>query len=515
MQKVLYEYRELLEKAELLKENHILGDEDVPVEGLTYDSREAVRNGIFLCKGAAFKQEYLEMARENGCICYVSEQVCKTEKPMSYLLVTDIRRAMAVLAQAFYGRPEDCLKMTGITGTKGKITTAYYLKGILDTWEKARGSQETGLLSTIEFFDGKQNQPSLMTTPESPEVYRHLRNAVDSGMEYFTMEVSSQALKYARVRGIVYDVGIFLNISEDHISPCEHEDFEDYFSAKLSLFRQTRTACVNVDSPYADRMLKAARMADRVVTFGTSKSPDLWAHDIRVEDGKLTFRVKCDRFHETFTLGMHGNFNVENALAAITAAYVYKIPVEYMKKGLAEVQVSGRMEEYVSGDGKVRAVVDYAHNRLSFERLFDSIYLEYPGWRIVSVFGCPGGKAYNRRRDLGLIAGLFSQKVYLTADDPGVERVEKISSEIRHYVEMVGCSCECIEDRGQAIRRAVEECREKTVVLVLGKGNEGRQKYGTMVYEYPTDARLVCQALQQRENRTHLWESGSSSQIGE
>lgn len=131
------------------------------------------------------------------------------------------------------------------------------------------------------------------------------------------------------------------------------------------------------------------------------------------------------------------------------------------------------------------------------------------------MFGCPGGKAYNRRRDLGLIAGLFSQKVYLTADDPGVERVEKISSEIRHYVEMVGCSCECIEDRGQAIRRAVEECREKTVVLVLGKGNEGRQKYGTMVYEYPTDARLVCQALQQRENRTHLWESGSSSQIGE
>ena len=197
MQKVLYEYRELLEKAELLKENHILGDEDVPVEGLTYDSREAVRNGIFLCKGAAFKPEYLEMARENGCICYVSEQVCKTEKPMSYLLVTDIRRAMAVLAQAFYGRPEDCLKMTGITGTKGKTTTAYYLKGILDTWEKARGSQETGLLSTIEFFDGKQNQPSLMTTPESPEVYRHLRNAVDSGMEYFTMEVSSQALKYA------------------------------------------------------------------------------------------------------------------------------------------------------------------------------------------------------------------------------------------------------------------------------------------------------------------------------
>ena len=157
-------------------------------------------------------------------------------------------------------------------------------------------------------------------------------------------------------------------------------------------------------------------MANRVVTFSTSK-PRICGHDIRWKDGKLTFRVKCDRFHETFTLGMHGNFNVENALAAITAAYVYKIPVEYMKKGLAEVQVSGRMEEYVSGDGKVRAVVDYAHNRLSFERLFDSIYLQNIGLADCVRVWMPWRKSsHNRRRDLGLIAGLFSQKVYLTAD---------------------------------------------------------------------------------------------------
>ncbi|MDO5426187.1 MAG: UDP-N-acetylmuramyl-tripeptide synthetase [Eubacteriales bacterium] len=510
-QRLIY-YKRLLEEAELLKEARITEYGMTPVAGLTYDSREAVKDGIFVCKGAAFRPEYLESARNMGCICYISEKKCETAEPMDYLLVKDIRRAMPILSRAFYEKPEDTLFLTGITGTKGKTTTAYYLKGILDAYERAEGRKGTGLLSTIENFDGKQSQRAMMTTPESLEIYRHLRNAADSGLNYFTMEVSSQALKYQRVRGLMYDVSVFLNISEDHISPQEHENFEDYFSAKLSLFRQTRTACVNLDTPYADRILKAARMSEKVVTFGTTKMPDLWAHDIQIINGKLTFRVKCDRFHERFTLAMHGNFNVENALAAIAAAYAYNIPVEYMKKGLANVRVSGRMEQYVSYDGKVLGVVDYAHNRLSFERLFDAVYMEYPGWRIVSVFGCPGGKAYNRRRDLGLIAGLFSHKVYLTADDPGMEKVDKISGEIKHYVEMVGCPCECIEDRGQAIRKAVSECKEKTVILVLGKGNEARQKYGNTVYAYPADARLLCQALRDYEGRRYSW--GVSSRGG-
>ncbi|MDY3919638.1 MAG: UDP-N-acetylmuramoyl-L-alanyl-D-glutamate--2,6-diaminopimelate ligase [Candidatus Limivivens sp.] len=515
MRQSLFYYKKLLEEAELLKEDGIRENGECLVEGLTFDSREAVKNGIFVCKGAGFQTAYLESARKKGCLCYISERRYETDGPMDCLLVKDIRHAMPVLARAFYERPEDSLMLTGITGTKGKTTTAYYLKGILDAYEKAEGRKSTGILSTIENFDGAESQYSRMTTPESMEIYRHLKNAADSGLDYMTMEVSSQALKYSRVRGLFYDVGIFLNISEDHISPREHEDFEDYFSSKLSLFRQTRTACVNLDSPCSDRILKAARLVGRVVTFGTTKAPDLWAHDIRMNQGRLSFRVKCDRFHERFTLAMRGNFNVENALGAIAAAYVYGIPVEYMKAGLENVRVSGRMEEYESSDGQIVAVVDYAHNRLSFERLFDTICLEYPGWRIVSVFGCPGGKGYNRRRDLGLIAGLFSNKVYLTADDPGLEKTDKISGEIRHYVEMVGCDCECIEDRGQAIRRAVSECKEKTVILVLGKGNEARQKYGNTVYHYPPDAQLVCQALRDNERRPYSWGAPSVAKAAE
>ena len=168
-----------------------------------------------------------------------------------------------------------------------------------------------------------------------------------------------------------------------------------------------------------------------------------------------------------------------------------------MQEGLADVQVEGRMEEFESRNRKLVAIVDYAHNRLSFEKLFDSVFKEYPDYRVVTVFGCPGDKAFNRRRDLGLVAGLFSDQVYLTTDDPGTESVAKIAGEISRYVEMVGCPCTTIEDRTLAIRKAVECAAGKTVVLVLGKGNEGRQCFGQTICECPKDAEVVRKSILQ------------------
>jgi len=201
---------------------------------------------------------------------------------------------------------------------------------------------------------------------------------------------------------------------------------------------------------------------------------------------------------------MHGLFNIENALAAIATAYVYKIPVKYMVAGLANVKVDGRMEQYTCEEERITAIVDYAHNRLSFERLFDSVLIEYPGYKIVSVFGCPGGKAYNRRRDLGLIAGLFSKQVYLVADDPGTENARAIADEIGKYMDIVGCPYEFVDDRGEAIRRAIAEADENTVVLVLGKGNEGHQKYGDLTYPYPSDSEFVKQGIGQRKKNVRV-----------
>lgn len=491
------QYLDLLKNEGLVLSYQLFRKERTEIHHMTYASGDVEPGGMFLCKGASFKREYLLDALQRGAAVYVSEKDYEVGGEVPYILVKSMRKAMPVLARAFYGRPDEELALTGVTGTKGKTTCVYYIRAILDAYLQAAGKAPSGLLSTIETFDGAEHREAELTTPESLELFHHFRNAADAGMSHMTMEVSSQALKYHRVRKLKFDVGVFLNISEDHISPSEHQDFEDYFSAKLSLFKQTRTACVNLDADHVKRLLAAARMAERVITFGTKGNPDILGTNIRMEGGRITFDAVCRQWKHSFSLAMHGMFNVENALAAIAATYAMGIPVEYMEKGLANTRVQGRMEEYGSADGKLKVIVDFAHNRLSFEKLFESVLTEYPGYRIVTIFGCPGGKAFNRRRDLGLIAGLFSQKVYLAADDPGVEAPEAISREIGEYLEVVGCPYEYIEDRGQAIQRAIGETKEKTVLLVLGKGNEARQKYGMISYKFPTDGEFVKIGLQE------------------
>lgn len=402
---------------------------------------------------------------------------------------------MAVLAREYYLAPEMSLHTIGVTGTKGKTTTTYYIKAMYNEWLNRKNRRGMGYLSSIETWDGVKREEAKNTTPESMEVYRHMRNMCDSGMSHMVMEISSQALKYHRVSGIFYEVGVFLNISEDHISPMEHRDFEDYFQSKLKIFRQTGTAVVNLDSDESDRILEAAKAADRIVTFGTGEKADIRGYQIQIKEGRIHFRVRCDRFDEEFSLQMHGLFNVENALAAIAVAYVGNVPVADMKKGLRNVKVPGRMEEYVCQERDITAIVDYAHNGLSFRKVFDSVKLEYPGYRVVSVFGCPGGKALNRRRDTGLEAGQSCSRVYVSADDPGIEPVKKISGEIAGYIAASGCPCVCIDDRETAIRQALADAKEKTVVLILGKGSESSQKIGKSLKRYKSDTAVVRECL--------------------
>lgn len=466
---------------------------------LTCDSRAAVPGTLFICKGANFRPQYLADAAARGSVAYLSERELETEEGLTGLIVTDIRKAMAAVSAEFFGYRPGSPVLTGITGTKGKTTTSWYLKAMLDLWEAQKGKPETGLISTVENYDGQARRDAVMTTPEAPTIHELLANARESGLEYMTMEVSSQALKYKRVRELRFQVGIFLNISEDHISPQEHADFEDYFSAKLSMFRQTETAVVNLDADYADRIQKAARKAERVVTFGRKRNADLRLSEVRADGSQVSFRVTCDRFSESFTLGMKGSFNIENAMAAIAAAYVYGVPVEYMRQALAATRVPGRMENFRSGDGKLCGIVDFAHNRLSFEKLFDAVFQEYSRYRkIITVFGCPGGKALNRRRELGIIAGLFSDSVIVTSDDPGMENQKDIADEVQSYVEMTGCPCQCIPERSEAVSRAVEEAAksgERTLILLLGRGSEKYQQIGGKALAYPTDACLMGQAM--------------------
>lgn len=498
----IQEYRELLAKNGMLLETKTDGAEGQVIRTLTYNSKEAGADTMFICKGAAFKSAYLREAIDRGAVCYVSEKTFELEKDVPYILVKDIREAMAVLGNFFYGEPWKELVITGIGGTKGKSTSAYYMKAIVDDYMAAQGKPESAVISSIDIYDGVSRVESHITTPEAMELQQHLRNALDTGIGYAEMEVSSQALKYNRVDGMRFDVGIFLNISEDHISPIEHKDFEDYFSSKMRMFAQTDTAVVNLDADYIERILKEAEAAKRCITF-SMKDPgaDYYAYNINKNGHETRFSVKCKDFDEEFVLTMPGLFNVENALGVIAAASALEIPREYIHSGLARAKSSGRMELYASDDKNVIAIVDYAHNKLSFEKLFSSMREEYPDYGIVSIFGCPGKKAYIRRRDLGTVAGQYAKKVYLTAEDPGYEPVEDISRDIAQYVEAQNCPYEMIEDRGEAIRAAIENAQGKTLLLITGKGKETRQKYGSEYVDCPSDVDYVKKYLDEYNDR--------------
>jgi len=242
----LKEYLTVLDCNELIEVYRIRqSDLEIKISHISFDSKDMRKGGIFVCKGAHFFREYLTDAIKNGAICYISESEYETEDPnFPRIIVNDIRKAMALLANFFYGEAWKELKLIGITGTKGKSTTTYYVKHIIDHYQKQRGKPRSAVISGIDVDDGVIFEESHLTTPESLTLHRHFRNAVSSGMEYLEMEVSSQALKYDRTLGVVFDVGCFLNIGEDHISPIEHSDFDDYFDSKLKLmYKYRRKSC--------------------------------------------------------------------------------------------------------------------------------------------------------------------------------------------------------------------------------------------------------------------------------
>ncbi len=477
------EYIKLLEEEGLLKEQINCEEiQEKEVSLVSYNSKEVEENTLFVVKGVTFKDEYLIEAIENGVFVYVAEKKFNVDAPC--ILVSDIRKALSCLSAMYFNYPGEKINVIGVGGTKGKSTTTYYIKSILDEYSKAMNKKDTAVISSIDTYDGVENFESHITTPESYDIHKHFFNALNSGMENVVMEVSSQALKIERVPDVFFDVGIFMNISEDHISPIEHPDFQDYYESKLKMFKNTKNAIVNMDADLAANTLAVARRdSARVFTFSMkNKDTDFYAYDIKKDGFNTIFKVHTPSYDEDFILTMPGLFNVENALAAIATTYIMDIPVEYIKHGLEIARSSGRMEVFHTKDMKIIILVDYAHNKLSFEKLFSSVKEEYPDRRIVAIFGCPGKKALLRRKDLGTVAGQYSDFVYLVPEDPGAEPVIDISNDIAQYVKKYTNNYALIEERGEAIEDAVlkaEEEEKPTIILLTGKGRETRQKYGT------------------------------------
>lgn len=498
----LGDYLQLLQKHGLLRKPVSLNGPSRPVTLVSCDSRAVSPGTLFICKGAHFNVAYLQSAAEQGALCYLSE----TEYPevsLPWIPVTDVRAAMSLLADFYYEHPCDKLSLVGVTGTKGKSSTTYYLKYIFDEYLAAKKKGESGVISSIDTYDGVERFESHLTTPEPLDLQRHFYHAVTQDLQYLTMEVSSQALKYGRVERVNFAATVFLNIGNDHISPIEHPDFEDYFSSKLKLFSQGAVACVNLDCEHADRALASAEeQCPRVITFSEHDAgATVYASHVRKSGNDILFRVKSPRYSREFRLTMPGLFNVQNALAALAVCEGLGIPEQYAYAGLMKARVPGRMEIYTNANEDVIAIVDYAHNRLSFEKLFESVQQEYPGRRIVTVFGCPGRKAFDRRRDLGEISGRYSDLVILTEEDAGEEPVLDICRDIAQWVEAEGCDYSIEPDRAEAIRQAVMSSEQPSVLLITGKGAETRQKRGVAYIDCPSDVDYTKESLHEYDLR--------------
>ena len=494
----LIDYINALERSGILITS--INDQNIiekSIDCLTYDTRDISENALFVCKGVHFKEEYLKKAFASGAVAYVSE---KEYDGYPYgIIVSDIRKAIFTLAPLFYDNAPSKIVSVGITGTKGKSTTAYYMRAILDAYFSAADKPRCAIISSIDTYDGVENFESHLTTPEPFELYKHFNNAYESGISHLVMEVSSQALKYGRVSGINFDVACFTNIGTDHISPIEHTDFEDYFSSKLRIFDQCRAACINSDSDHYEKIRSAAAGKCRIITFGSHSDDDIYCSGYEKRDEATYFHVKTPTFEREMCITMPGIFNISNALAAIAMSYVLNIPEQYVYEGLLHARAGGRMQVYKSRDERVVVIVDYAHNKMSFEALYSSTQIEYPGRKMIAVFGCPGYKAYLRRKDLPEAADKYCDHVILTEEDSGEEPFESIAKDIS--ANITKCTYDVIEDRIEAIRRSIFEVTdEKRVILLTGKGEETRMKRGTEYVDFPSDVEITLKILEEYDN---------------
>lgn len=474
--------------------NEMIINLDEFVEYISYNSNDVKTSTLFVCKGNNFKKQYLDDAINKGAKWYISEKDYNEKIPV--ILVNDIKKALAVCSDIYYSFPGENLNLIGITGTKGKSSTLYYTKSVLDENAKFRKEKDTAIISTINTYLGKEVKKSLLTTPESLELRKDFYEANNNGVKNLVMEVSSQALKYDRVFDLKYNIALFLNISEDHISDVEHKDFEDYFSSKLKIFSQSENAVVNKDAMFSDRIYKeACKNCKKVVTFSLKdKEADVYAYDLKKCGMGTSFKVKHENNDEEYILNVPGKFNVENALAAICVGYLMNIKYEVIKEGIKKASSPGRMEIVSSTNKKIIGIVDYAHNKVSFEKIYEVVKTEYSNRYVISVFGCPGNKAQIRRKDLGQVSSINSDYIILTEDDPGYESTESICLEIADFVKKNTDQYEIILKRKDAIKRAMEIAKKinrDVVILILGKGEEMAQKKAGKLEDYEGDLTIL------------------------
>lgn len=463
----------------------VSGNPDTEIMSLVYDSRKAAKGSVYVAIVGANVDghDFIGQVVENGAAAVVVEKDVTVPDGVAVIKAEDTREALALLSAAWFDHPADKLKVIGITGTKGKTTTTYMIKSILEN-----AGLKVGLIGTIEAIIGEKHIPSLNTTPESYLVQQYLSEMVDAGCDAAVMEVSSQALKLHRVSGMTFEIGIFTNISPDHIGPNEHKDFDEYLYCKSLLFRQCRHGIFNADDEHLEGILKGHTCT--VNTYGIEKNADFEAHDIELvhKPGYLGVNYKVSGL-ENFdvTIDVPGRFSVYNSLCAIAVCHFFHVSVEDMQKALKAAKVKGRIEMIKVSDD-FALMIDYAHNAMALESLLTSIREYNPG-RIVTVFGCGGNRSKLRRFEMGEVSGKLSDFTIITSDNPRFEDPEAIMKDIETGIKKTDGKYIMIEDRKEAIRYAIGHGQKGDVIVLAGKGHEDYQEIRGK--KYPMDERVL------------------------
>lgn len=481
----------LAEYLEKIKYEVVRGSLDKEVSQVVYDSRKLCKDCIFVCVvGANFDgHSAAKDAAEVGAAAVITSKDVGLPKDsdITVIRVEDTRYAMAFIAAADNGYPAEKLTTIGITGTKGKTTTTYMTKSILE-----KAGHKVGLVGTIETIIGKEHIPAKNTTPDSFLLQEYFRKMVEAGCDTVVMEVSSQGLMLHRTQGFVFDYGIFTNIEPDHIGPNEHKDFEDYMHCKGLLFKQCRVGIVNGDDEHAMDVTKDHSC--ELFTYGFGDSNDYVAKDIRLTRAEGHIGVD---FHVSGRVEMDvdvctpGVFSVYNALTAVAICDQFKAKEAEVRKALKEVSVKGRIElVHVSDDFTL--MIDYAHNAMALHSLLSTLK-EYNPNRLISLFGCGGNRDRNRRFEMGEVSGKLADLTIITSDNPRFEEPLDIMADIVTGIEKTEGNYITIADRKEAIRYAITHGEPGDIIVLAGKGHEDYQEIKGV--KYPMDERVLIEEI--------------------
>lgn len=469
------------------------GDVHTSVTDLRYDSRKVSSNSVFVCISGAISDghDYIDEVISKGASAIIVDRDVEVKDNIIVVKVKNTRNALAYMSAEYFDNPAKKLITIGITGTKGKTTTAYIIREALE-----KSGNKTGLIGTIETIIDNVATPAINTTPESYVIQEYFHKMVENGCKYVIMEVSSQGLKYNRVDGIIFDYGIFTNLSPDHIGEHEHSDFNDYLTSKNKLFRQCRTGIINIDDEKVDDIIKGHTC--KLMTYGFSDEADFKASNIELinEDGKLGISYNLSGLLDLeVEIDIPGRFSIYNSLAAIGLLYNLKIKEKDINEILKEIKVKGRVE-LVNVSDKYILLIDYAHNAMSLESLLTTLR-EYNPKRLICMFGCGGNRAKDRRYEMGEVSSRLADLSVITSDNPRYEMPEDIINDIVVGIKRASGDYITIIDRKAAIKYCIDNAKEGDVIVLAGKGHEDYQEIKGK--KYPMDERVIIKEIMEED----------------